>query len=134
LFSLAGRVIVVTGGAKGIGEIYSRELTALGARVAIADVDRDATESLTAELTRGGFEALAVATDVTSETSTREMAERTVRHWGRIDGLVNNAALMSVLARRPWHEIDVDEWDRVMAVNLRGAFLCSRAVYPHMKR
>jgi 3-oxoacyl-[acyl-carrier protein] reductase len=134
MFSLTGRVVIITGGAKGIGEIYSRELAALGARVAIADVDADATRALASELGGKGLEVLAVPTDVASEQSTRDMAERTAERWGRIDGLVNNAALMSVLARRPWHEIDVDEWDRVMAVNLRGPFLCSRAVYPHMKK
>src|SRR4051812_18689755 len=125
MFSLTGRVVIITGGAKGIGEIYSRELAALGARVAIADVDADATRALASELGGKGLEVLAVPTDVASEQSTRDMAERTAERWGRIDGLVNNAALMSVLARRPWHEIDVDEWDRVMAVNLRGPFLCS---------
>jgi 3-oxoacyl-[acyl-carrier protein] reductase len=61
------------------------------------------------------------------------MAQAAIDKWGRIDGLINNASLMSVLARRSWTEIDIDEWDRVMAVNLRGMFLCCRAVYPQMQ-
>src|SRR5215203_1764122 len=97
LFSLSGRVIVITGGAKGIGEVYSRELAGRGARVAIADIDPDATQALARELSERGLEVLAVPTDVSSEAATRNMAERTAERWGRIDGLVNNAALMSVL-------------------------------------
>jgi NAD(P)-dependent dehydrogenase (short-subunit alcohol dehydrogenase family) len=61
------------------------------------------------------------------------MAQAAIAQWGRIDGLVNNASLMSVLGRKPWHEIPLDEWDRVMTVNLRGIFLCCLAVYPQMK-
>ena len=81
-----------------------------------------------------GGEAIGAPTDVTNEPATANMAKAAVDRFGRIDGLVNNAALMSVLPRRAWHEIDVDEWDRVMAVNLKGVFLCARAVYPQMKK
>jgi 3-oxoacyl-[acyl-carrier protein] reductase len=61
------------------------------------------------------------------------MVDATIGKWGRIDGLINNASLMSVLPRGDWFRIPIDEWDRVMAVNLKGIFLCCRAVYPHMK-
>jgi 3-oxoacyl-[acyl-carrier protein] reductase len=134
LFGLAGRVVIVTGGAKGLGEIYSRNLAALGAKVAIADIDPQSCAGLAGELAAVGGEALAVPTDVADAAAVRRMADATVARWGRVDCLVNNAALMSVLPRRPWHEIPDDEWDRVMAVNLKGVFLCCRAVYPHMKR
>jgi 3-oxoacyl-[acyl-carrier protein] reductase len=134
LFDLQGRVIVVTGGAKGLGKTYSRALTGLGAKVTIADVDGAECDALAAEIGKSGGEALAAATDVTRAAAVQRMAEATIARWGRIDALVNNAALMSVLPRRAWHQIDEDEWDRVMAVNLKGVFLCCRAVYPQMKR
>jgi 3-oxoacyl-[acyl-carrier protein] reductase len=130
---LADRVVIVTGGAKGIGKIYSQRLMAAGARVVVADIDKQANDELTNAIVKDGGEAISQPTDVSSQDSTTAMAKAAVEKWGRIDGLVNNASLMSVLARRSWFEIPVEEWDRVMAVNLRGIFLCCRAVYPQMK-
>jgi 3-oxoacyl-[acyl-carrier protein] reductase len=127
------RVIIVTGGAKGIGKVYSERLAEAGARVVIADIDGEANETLARAINGKGGQALPRATDVASPESTQAMADAAIKTWGRIDGLVNNASLMSVLARRSWFEIPVEEWDRVMAVNLRGIFLCCRAVYPQMK-
>jgi 3-oxoacyl-[acyl-carrier protein] reductase len=127
---VAGRVVIVTGGGAGIGAVYCRRLAALGARVVVADRDGDAAARVAQEI--GG--AVAVAADVADAVATDAMAARAVEAFGRIDGLVNNAALMSALPRRAWHEIPVDEWDAVMAVNLRGLFLCCRAVHPQMKR
>jgi 3-oxoacyl-[acyl-carrier protein] reductase len=133
LFDLAGHVIIVTGGGKGLGGAYSRHLADLGARVAVADIDADAAERTTRTILESGGEAVAVPTDVSKAAAVERMASAVVDRWGRIDGLVNNAALMSVLARRNWFEIDEDEWDRVFDVNLRGMFLCCRAVFPRMK-
>jgi 3-oxoacyl-[acyl-carrier protein] reductase len=130
---LADRVVIVTGGAKGIGKIYSQRLVAAGARVVVADIDKQANDELANAIVKDGGEAISQPTDVSSQDSTAAMAKAAVEKWGRIDGLVNNASLMSVLARRSWFEIPVEEWDRVMAVNLRGIFLCCRAVYPQMK-
>ncbi len=130
---LVGRVVIVTGGGAGIGAAYARHLAGLGARVAVADLDVNGAQQVAADIARGGGTALAVAVDVAEEGATRAMAGAVREAYGRIDGLVNNAALMSTLPRRPWHEIPVAEWDRVMAVNLRGMFLCCRAVYPSMR-
>src|SRR4051794_23438462 len=134
VLDLKDRVIVVTGGAKGIGKIYSQRLAEAGARVVIADIDGEANEALAKTINGSGGQALPRATDVSNPESTQAMAEAAIKTWGRIDGLVNNASLMSVLARRSWFEIPVEEWDRVMAVNLRGIFLCCRAVYPQMQK
>src|SRR5262245_25207166 len=133
MFDLRDRVIVVTGGALGLGKVYSTHLAALGARVVIADIDAAAVAELGKSLTEGGHSVLEAHVDVTEPQSVTAMAEATLGRWGRIDGLVNNAALMSVLPRRSWHEIELDEWDRVMAVNLRGMFQCCRAVFPAMR-
>jgi 3-oxoacyl-[acyl-carrier protein] reductase len=130
---LTDRVVIVTGGAKGIGKIYSQRLIEAGARVVVADIDKAANDELANAIVKAGGEAISQPTDVASEESTQAMAKAAIAKWGRIDGLVNNASLMSVLARRSWFEIPVEEWDRVMMVNLRGIFLCCRAVYPQMK-
>jgi 3-oxoacyl-[acyl-carrier protein] reductase len=132
-FDLTDRVIIVTGGAKGIGKVYSERLAAVGARVVVADIDAAANESAAGAIVAAGGAAISQPTDISSPESTRAMAAAAVAKWGRIDGLVNNASLMSVLGRKPWFDIPVEEWDRVMAVNLRGLFLCCLAVYPQMK-
>jgi 3-oxoacyl-[acyl-carrier protein] reductase len=90
--------------------------------------------AVAAEITAEGGQALGGRTDVADEASTANMAKAAVERFGTIDVLVNNASLMSVLQRRSWLEIPVEEWDRVMAVNLRGIFLCCRAVFPIMQQ
>jgi 3-oxoacyl-[acyl-carrier protein] reductase len=132
-FDLAGRTIIITGGGKGIGKVYSQEFAKAGARVVAGDIDSAAAASVAGALTAEGLDAIALAVDICSEESTKAMAQATLDHFGAIDVLINNASLMSVLPRRSWLDIPVDEWDRVMAVNLRGMFLSCRAVFPSMK-
>lgn len=129
---LKDKVAIITGGARALGRAYAVRLAREGAKVAIADI-LDGQESVEAVKKEGG-EALYVKTDVTSEESTREMARKTVEAFGRVDILINNAAMFATLVKKPFHEIPAEEWDRVMAVNLKGPFLCAKAVYPYMKQ
>jgi len=128
---LTNKVVIVTGGGVGIGHAYSLGLAAEGARVVVADI-ADPQPTVKEIEARGG-QALGVSCDVSREEDTLDLATRTLQRFGRIDVLVNNAAIYGVLQRRPFMEIPVQEWDRVMAVNLRGLFLCARAVFPAMK-
>jgi len=130
--SVEGRVVIVTGGGKGIGGVYCRRLAEAGAKVVVADIDADANAITAKEINDAGGQAVPIATDVSDEEQTAQMAQTAIEAFGRIDGLVNNASLMSVLERRAWHLIPVEEWDRVMEVNLRGIFLCCRAVLAQM--
>lgn len=130
---LGDRVAIVTGGGKGIGAVYSSRLAEEGAKVVVADIDFDAAEETAKKISSSGGSAIAVNVDISDQKSTEEMAKSAVTEYGKIDILINNASLMSVLPRRPWYEIPVDEWDRVMSVNLRGMFLCCLSVYPTMK-
>ena len=132
-FDLTGRSVIVTGGGKGIGKVYAQEFAKAGARVVAADIDGAAAQAVAADLTAQGLAAIGITIDVASETSTAEMAKVALDRYGAIDVLINNASLMSVLVRRSWLEIPVEEWDRVMAVNLRGMFLACRAVFPTMQ-
>ena len=128
---LRDKVVIVTGGAKGIGRVYCQGVAAEGAKVVVADVaDPKPTVK---EIEAAGGQALGVECDVAREEDTRRLATETVARFGRIDVLVNNAAIYGTIVRRPFMEIPVEEWDRVMAVNLRGLFLCARAVFPTMK-
>jgi 3-oxoacyl-[acyl-carrier protein] reductase len=132
-FDLIGRTVIITGGGKGIGKVYSQEFAKAGARVVAADIDGAAATSVAEALTAQGLEAVALTVDISSEESTKSMAQAALDRFGAIEVLINNASLMSVLPRRSWLDISVDEWDRVMAVNLRGMFLSCRAVFPWMK-
>ncbi len=133
-FDFSGRSVVITGGGKGIGKVYAEEFAKAGARIVAADIDVEAAKNVAATLNAAGFEAVGIGVDVASEEATKAMAQATVDHFGTIDVLINNASLMSVLPRRSWLEIPVEEWDQVMAVNLRGMFLASRAAFPAMKK
>ena len=125
--ALDGKVAIVTGGAQGIGRAIADGLAAEGARIVIADL-------------RGAEEAAArypdgvgLTVDVASEADTARMASETAARCGRIDILVNNAGLYATLAMRPFEQIDVDEWRKVMDVNVLSMFLTCRAVVPHMR-
>lgn len=132
---LSDRVVIVTGGAQGIGRAYCEGLAAEGARVVIADIEGSAAQALATELAGRDSEALAVRTDVTDLDATAHMARAAVDRFGRIDGLINNAAMFQrpAVSRGPFEEISVKEWDSVMAVNLRGVYLSARAVVGYMK-
>ena len=125
------KVVIVTGGASGIGRAYGLAVAAEGAKVVVADV-ADGKPAVK-EIEGLGAQALVVECDVSREADTLRLATETLARFGRIDVLVNNAALYGSLERRPFMEIPIEEWDRVMAVNLRGLFLCARAVFPAMK-
>jgi len=122
-----GTVVVVTGGARGIGAGLSRHLASQGAAVVTADVV-EATEDT------DGLDITHLRADVSDESSWQELVAATLARHGRIDALVNNAAIYAGLgAKRPFTDITVEEWDRVMAVNTRGVWLGMRAVHPVMK-
>ncbi len=131
---LAGKSAVVTGAGGGLGFAFAEGLARAGAKVAIADINVDSARDAAARLTSQSLDALATWVDVSDETSVRSMVEYVVAAHGGIDILINNAAIYAGLKRKPFFEIDVGEWDRLMNVNVKGAFLCSKAVYPHLKR
>jgi NAD(P)-dependent dehydrogenase (short-subunit alcohol dehydrogenase family) len=129
---LAGKVAIVTGGAKGIGRHYSMALAAEGARVMVADI-ADGKEVVAEIATRHGADrAASVTFDVSDEAQVKALIEATIARFGHIDVVVNNAALYATLKPRALTEYDVDTWDKVMAVNVRGPFLMVKHVVPHM--
>ena len=123
---LADRVVIVTGGAQGIGRAIAQRLHEEGAQIVVADLQ--GAEEAAAEL--GG---LGVRVDVSSEADTGAMAAAALERYGRIDGLVNNAGIYSSLEPKPFEQIGVDEWRKVYDVNVMGMFLATRAVVPAMR-
>lgn len=128
-FSLDGRVALVTGAGGGLGEGICASLAAAGAAIACVDRNAEAAEARAEAVRAGGGRAITVVADVADSASVAAMVERTVAELGRLDVLVNNAA---IYPRRPWTEITEEEWDAVLAVNLKGYFLCARATFDHL--
>jgi len=126
---LKDKVAIVTGGGIGLGRAYCKALAAEGAKVVVADIQDAAAQTVADEV-----QGVAVRVDVTSADETQAMAARVLEAYGAIDVLVNNAGMYSSIAKRPFTEIPLEEWDRCMAVNVRGVYLCCRAVYPSMKK
>jgi NAD(P)-dependent dehydrogenase (short-subunit alcohol dehydrogenase family) len=126
---LKDKVAIVTGGGIGLGRAYCKALAAEGAKIVVADIQPDAAGTVADEV-----DGIAVKVDVISEKETQAMAARALEAYGAIDILVNNAGMYSSIQKRPFTEIPLDEWDRCMAVNVKGVMLCCRAVYPQMKK
>jgi NAD(P)-dependent dehydrogenase (short-subunit alcohol dehydrogenase family) len=129
--ALSGKVAIVTGGGRGIGSRYCRGLADEGARVVVADIVEANARQIASEV-----DGLACRVDVADEASVNAMVASALEAYGRVDILINNAAIFTELIqpRKPFDEIPVEEWDRVMAVNVRGTWLCSKAVAPIFKR
>jgi NAD(P)-dependent dehydrogenase (short-subunit alcohol dehydrogenase family) len=129
---LKGKVAIITGGARGLGKAYALCLAEEGARIIVADIIDGV--GVKDEIVEKGGEAIVLSTDVSDEESVKEMARKTIEGFGRIDILINNAALVAGIVKKPFYEISAQEWDEVMRVNLKGTFLCCKAVYPQMKK
>ena len=129
---LVGRVAIVTGAAQGLGAQYVKALAAEGAAVVAGDIV-DATPVAQA-VTASGGRAIALHVDVTDPASVQRMVARAVAEFGRLDILINNAALFAKIRLKPFEQIDSAEWDQVMAVNVRGVFECSKAAVPEMRK
>ncbi len=138
------KVVVITGGGKGIGRFIAGTFVEAGAKVVISDIDAAALQQTANELKAKGGEVLAVVADVRDETQVAFMVDQAVAAFGRVDVLINNAALVShshlwpnPVWGAPWptvRDMDLDFWDKVFETNVTGTFLCSKHVIPHMER
>jgi 3-oxoacyl-[acyl-carrier protein] reductase len=132
---LKDKVAIITGSARGMGRVFAQRFAQEGAKLTVCDILD--CKPVAKEIEALGGEVLALKTDVTSERDTAGMAQKTVERFGRIDILVNNAAVIGSIETKdfmkPVEEIKAEDWDRILAVNIKGVFLCSKAVIPYMK-
>lgn len=132
---LQGLTAVITGAAHGIGRAYAARLVEDGANVVLADLDLAAAEVVAQELGERGADAVAVETDIADETSVTAMAKQAIKHFGRIDIVINNASMFSVvpMSRAGFESIEVAEFSRMLQVNVIGSWLVARATVPDMR-
>jgi NAD(P)-dependent dehydrogenase (short-subunit alcohol dehydrogenase family) len=126
---MKNKVVIITGAAGGLGKAFAHAFAAAGATIIVADVNKKGAEDAFNDLNTEGS---AIEVNVANEASTQAMARTIFEKFGRIDVLINNAAIYATINRKPFYEISEAEWDLVMNVNLKGVWLCSKAVFPYM--
>ncbi len=128
------RVCIITGSGQGLGRAFAKRFAELGAVSIIAEINAANAENVAGEITDAGGKALAIETDVGNSSSVQAMAGQVLAEFGRIDILINNAALLHGISRVPVDQITDQEWDDIQRVNVTGAFYCVRAVVPTMRK
>lgn len=132
--TLENQVVIITGAAGGLGRAFALAFAEHGAFVAAADINLAGAQETASLVHAQNGNALAWQVNVADEASTHALAKQTADAFGRIDILVNNAAIYAGLERKPFYELDAEVWDKVMAVNVKGAWLCAKAGFPYMKQ
>lgn len=129
---LKDKVAIITGAGRGIGKAFALRFAEEGARIFIPDISLERAEETVKEIKAKGGEAAAILTDVSDEKATQAMAEKVVQLYGKADILVNNAAIWYGLNITPWDQWKPEDWDRIFSVNVKGSWLCCKAVVPLM--
>ena len=129
---LANKVAIITGAGRGLGRAYALRFAEEGAKLLLPDISLERAESTAKEIRAKGGEAVAMETDISDENATKKMAEKVMQQYGKVDILVNNAAIWYGINAMPWDTWTVEEWDRIFAVNVRGTWLCCKAIAPLM--
>ena len=133
-FSVKGRVVIITGAGQGIGREFARQYAAAGAIVIVADLNINAAKKVQTEVEAAGGHARAIQVDIGDKASLEAMVAEVMTAYGKIDVLVNNAAIFASLKKRTFDQIPLDEWNQVLHVNITGTFLSVCAVLPAMKQ
>ena len=131
---LKDKVAIVTGGGRGIGKAFALKFAEEGAKIFIPYIHPQGAESVVAEIKSRGGEAAAMQADISDEKSNHQIAEEVIRQFGKVDILINNAGTWSGQNITPWDQWSVEDWDRIFSVNVKGIWLCSKAIAPLMTK
>lgn len=131
---LKDKVAIITGGGRGIGRAFALRFAGEGAKILIPDIDPEQAESVVKEIKDMGGDAFAVQADISDEKATQNIAETVIQRYGKVDILVNNAAIWAGINITPWNEWKVADWDRILKVNVTGTWLCCKAIAPLMMK
>ncbi len=129
---LKDKVAIITGAGRGIGRAFALRFAEEGANLLLPDISLERAEGVVKEIRAKGGEAVAMLTDISDENATQKMAEKVMQQYGRVDILLNNAAIWYGINITPWDTWTVEEWDRIFSVNVRGTWLCCKAIAPLM--
>jgi 3-oxoacyl-[acyl-carrier protein] reductase len=129
---LKDKVAIITGAGRGLGKEFALRFAAEGAKLLLPDISLERAQNTAKEIEAKGEEAYAMLTDISEEKDTQKMADEVIRLYGRVDILLNNAALYYGVGRRKWDEWTVKDWDRMFEINVRGTYLCCKAIAPLM--
>ena len=129
---LENKVAVITGAGRGLGRAFALRFAEEGAKLLLPDISLERAEGVAKEIRAKGGEAVAMETDISDEKATKKMAEKVMQQYGKVDILVNNAAIYYGLNITPWDIWTVEEWDRIFSVNVKGTWLCCKAIAPLM--
>ena len=131
---LQDKVAIITGAGRGLGKAFALRFADEGAKLLLPDISLERVQSTVEEIKAKGGEAVAMETDISEEKDTQKMAEEVMRLYGKVDILLNNAAMYYGVGRREWDAWTVADWDRLFEVNVRGTYLCCKAIGPLMKK
>ena len=131
---LKDQVAIITGAGRGLGREFALRFAGEGAKLLLPDIDLQRAENTAREINSAGGEASAIETDISNENATREMAEKVMQLYGKADILINNAAVYYGVNNKPWDTWTVEEWDKMFEVNVKGTWLCCKAIAPLMKK
>ena len=129
---LEGKVAIITGASRGIGRAFALRFAEEGAKLLLTTTNLERAAGVVKEIKAKGGEAVAMEADISDENSTKKMAEKVMQQYGKVDILVNNAAIWYGINITPWDAWTVEEWDRIFTVNVRGTWLCCKAIAPLM--